>query len=54
MLMCIQNSVKFSPLDLKILSGNENLRSIKGRSSVANLRNLTLYNPNQDNINVNV
>ena len=27
---------------------------IKGRNSVANLRNLTLYNPNLDTINVNV
>ena len=31
-----------------------NLTSIKGRNSVANLRNLTLYNPNLDVINVNV
>ena len=34
-----------------ILSGNKNLRSIKGCNSVANLRNLTLYNLNLD-INV--
>ena len=54
MLMCIQNLVKFCPLVLKILSGNEILRSINGRNSVANLRNLTLYNPNLDLINVNV
>ena len=54
MLMCIQNLVKFCPLVLKILSGNEILTSIKGRNSVANLRNLTLYNPNLDTINVNV
>ena len=54
MSMCIQNLVKFCPLVLKILSGNEILRSIKGRNSVANLRNLTLYNPNLDLINVNV
>ena len=54
MLMCIQNLVKFCPLVLKILSGNENLRSIKGINSVANLRNLTLYNPNLDLVNVNV
>ena len=51
MLMCIQNLVKFCPLVLKILSGNEILTSIKGRNSVANLRNLTLYNPNLDLIN---
>ena len=54
MLMCIQNLVKFCSLVLKILSGNEILTSIKGRNSVANLRNLTLYNPNLDTINVNV
>ena len=54
MLMCIQNLVKFCSLVLKILSGNEILTSIKGHNSVANLRNLTLYNPNVDTINVNV
>ena len=54
MLMCIQNLVKFFPLVLKILSGNEILTSIKDRNSVANLRNLTLYSPNLDLINVNV
>ena len=54
MLMCIQNLVKFCPLVLKILSGNKILRSIKGRYSVVNLQNLTLYNPNLDLINVNV
>ena len=54
MLMCIQNLVKFCQLVLKILSGNEILSSIKGRNSVANLRNLMLYNPNLDTINVNV
>ena len=54
MLMCIQNLVNFCPLVLKILSGNEILRSIKGRNSVANLRNSSFYNPNLDTINVNV
>ena len=54
MLMCIQNLVKFCPLVLKILSGNEILTSIKGRNSVENLRNLTVHNPNLDTINVNV
>ena len=48
MLMCIQILVKFCPLVLKILSGNEILTSIKGRNSVVNLRNLTLYNPKLD------
>ena len=52
--MCIQNMVKFCPLVLKILSENEVLTSIKGCNSVTNLRNLTLYNPNLDIINVNV
>ena len=52
MLMCVQNLVKFCPLVLKILSGNEILTSIKGRNSVANLQNLTLYNTNLDTINV--
>ena len=41
-------------LVLKILSGNKILTSIKGGNSVANLRNLKLYNPNLDIINVNV
>ena len=54
MLMCIQNLVKFCPSVLKILSGNEILRLIKDRNSVANLRNLTIYNPNLDLINVNI
>ena len=54
MLMCTQNLVKFCPLVLKILSENEILKSIKGLNSVAILRNLTLYNPNLDTINVNV
>ena len=54
MLMCIQNLVKYCLLVLKILSGNEILTSIKGRNSVANLRKMTLYNPNVDLINGNV
>ena len=54
MKICIQNLVKFYPLVLKILSGNEILASIKGHNSVANLRNLPLYNPNLDIINGNV
>ena len=52
--MCIQNLVKFCPLVFKILSGNKILTSIKGHNSVANLRNLPLYNPSLDIINVNV
>ena len=54
MLMCIQNLVKFCPFIFKILSGNKILTSMKGRYSVANLRNLTLYNPNLDIIDVNM
>ena len=54
MKMCIQNLVKFCQLVLKILRGNEILTSIKGHNPVANLRNLPLYNPNLDIINVNV
>ena len=49
-----QSLAKFCLLVLKILSGNEILTSIKGRNSVANLQNLTLYFPNLDIINVNV
>ena len=52
--MCIQNLVKFSPLFIKILSGNEILTSIKGHNSVANLQKMTLYNPNLDLVNANV
>ena len=52
--MCIQNLVKFCPLVLKILSGNENLTSIKGHNSVANLQKMTLYNPNLDLVNAKV
>ena len=54
MSMCIQNLVKFCPLVLKILSGNEILTSIKGHYSVANLQKMTLYNPNLDLVNANV
>ena len=54
MLMCIQNLVKFCPLVLKILSGNEILTSMNGRNSAPNLRKMTLYNPNLDIINCNV
>ena len=50
--MYIQNLVKFWPLVLKILSGNKILTSIKGHNSVANLRKMTLYNPNLYLINV--
>ena len=52
--MCIQNLVKFWPSVLKILSRNEILTLIKGHNSVANWREMMLYNPNLDLINVNV
>ena len=54
MYMCIQNLVKFCLLVLKVMSGNEILIAIKGHNSVVNLRNLPLYSPNLDIINVNV
>ena len=53
MLICIQILVKFCPLVLKILSGNEILTSLKGHNSLVNLQNLTLYNLNLDIIYVN-
>ena len=54
MIMCIQNLVKFCPLVLKILSGNEILRSIKGHNSVANLQKMTINNTNVVIVNDNV
>ena len=54
MQMCIQNLVKFCPLILKILSGNEVLTPIKGHNSVSNLQKMTLYNSNLDLVNANV
>ena len=51
---CIQNLVKFCPLVLKILSGNEILTSIKGHNSVANLQKMMLFNPNIDLVNAYV
>ena len=41
-IMCIQNLLKFCPLVLKILSGNEILTSIKGYNSVANVQKIVL------------
>ena len=52
--MCIQNLVKFCPLVLKILGGNEILTSIKGHNSIANVQKMMLYNPNLDLVNTNV
>ena len=48
---------KFSSIpsiDSQDIERNKILTSIKGHNSVAKLRNLTLYNPNLDIINVNV
>ena len=50
LMMCIQNLVKICQFILKILSKNK----IKGYNSVANLRKMTLYNPNVDLVNENV
>ena len=52
--MCMQNLVKFCPLVLKILSGNEILTSTDGYYSVANVQKIVLYNSNLNVINVNV
>ena len=46
MMMCIQNLVLFCQFVLKILSKNQILTSIKGRSSVANLRKTKIDNTN--------
>ena len=43
MMMCIQNLVSFCQFDLKTLSKNQNLTSIKGRYPVANLRKTMIY-----------
>ena len=52
--MCIQILVKFCPLVLKILSGNEILTSIKCNNSVVSLQILPFYNTNLAIINVKV
>ena len=50
-----KNLVKFCPFILKIWSENlENLESIKGRNSVANLRKTTIYFTNVDLVNDDV
>ena len=51
MMMCIQNLVGFCRFILKILSGNEILKSIKGRNSVKILRKMTGSNPKLDLVN---
>ena len=54
MMMCIQNLVGFCQFILKILSGNEILKSIKGRNSVKILQKMTGNNPKLDLVNVDV
>ena len=54
MLMCIQNLDGFCQFVLKISSGNEILKSIKGRNSVKILRKMTGNNPKLDLVNVDV
>ena len=52
--MHTQNLVKSCPFFLKLLSGNENLTSIKGHNYVRNLQKMTGKNPNFDLVNINV
>ena len=54
LIMCIQTLVSFCQFVLKILSKNQILMSIKGRSSVANLRKTTIYNTKVDLVDDNV
>ena len=54
MMMCIQNLVLFCQFVLKILSKDQILTSIKGRTSVANLRKTKIYNTNLDLVTDNV
>ena len=54
MIMCIQNLVSICLFFFKILSKNQILTSIKGRSSVANLRKTKIYNTKIDIVNDNV
>ena len=54
MMMCIQNLDGFCQFVLKILSGNEILKSIKDRNSVKILRKMTGNNPKLDLVNVDV
>ena len=51
MMMCIQNLDRFCQFVLKILSGNEILKSIKGRNSIKILQKMTGNNPKLDLVN---
>ena len=54
MMMCIQNLDGFCQFVLKLLSGNEILKSIKGRNSVKILRKMMGNNPKLDLVNDDV
>ena len=54
MMMYIQNLDGFCQFILKILSGNEILKSIKGHNSVKILRKMTGNNPKLYLVNVDV
>ena len=54
MLMCISILLRFCQFVLEILSGNEILKSIKGRNSVKMMRKMTGNNPKLDLVNVDV
>ena len=54
MMMCIQNLDGFCQFVLKILSGNEILKSIKGHNSFKILQKITGNNPKLDLVNVDV
>ena len=45
--------MKYHPFDLNILSGNENLISIKGHNFVTNLQKMAVNNPKLDFVNFN-
>ena len=53
MMMCIQHLVSFCQFVLKILSKNQNLTSINGRSPVENLEKTMVYITNVDIVNDN-
>ena len=54
MMMCIQYLVGFCQFILNTLSGNEILKSIKGRNSVKILQKMTGNNPKLDLVNDDV
>ena len=54
MIMCLQSLVSICQLELKIMSKNQILKSIKGRNTVANLRKTMIYYTNVNLVNDNV